>query len=309
MRKEVAAGLLAAALICCNSPAMAEESDDWADEERWEQEDRDEEEAPWEESRLAEPGGISSEELPLAEQQEPESVLPAAEQSLEALASNVEPAPGAEEAPAPSRETADARKPEDRVKAFLAKDPLAAAERDQVPESEWATLSAKADAEEKKRALEYQVEYLQARFFNNRSVNRWNVSVFEKVKQNGSVSMYRGLTLSRMTGDVKQHGVWRDSDAWGIGPAFMIRWEKRLTGKLYGALEGSGALQVYNKAHPYGGRAFAFHWRVGPRLTYRYTDYEALSLAYIFHHTSNGMRSHNPGYNGVGFSLGYQRIF
>ena len=161
----------------------------------------------------------------------------------------------------------------------------------------------------KQRPYEIQMEYLEGRFFDNRKIDRYNLNLFEQVKQNGSISLHRGLTISRMTGYTTDDGIWRDSEAWGIGPAFMVRWEKRLSGKLYGALEASGSLQAYNQAHPAKGRAYGFLWRIGPRLTYRYTSTDALSLGYIFHHTSNGMNSHNPGYNGIGFSIGYQRSF
>ena len=112
-----------------------------------------------------------------------------------------------------------------------------------------------------------------------------------------------------MTGYTTENGIWRDSNAWGIGPTFMFRWEKPICGKLYGSIDASANLQFYNRAHPATGRAFGFLWRAGPRLTYRYSEYEALSLGYIFHHCSNGFQSHNPGYNGIGFSFGYQKTF
>ncbi len=159
------------------------------------------------------------------------------------------------------------------------------------------------------RPYEIQAEYLEGRFYKDRRIDRYNVHLFERIRERGSVSLYRGLTLARMTGYTTENGIWRDSEAWGIGPALMIRWEKPISGKLSGALESSGTLEIYNHAHPAGGRAFGFLWRVGPRLKYRFTDQEALSLGYIFHHASNGFGSHNPGYNGIGFSLGYHRSF
>lgn len=161
----------------------------------------------------------------------------------------------------------------------------------------------------KHRPYEIQMSYLPGRFFDYRKIDRYDVDLLEQFKKNGSVTLYRGITVSRMTGYTTDDGIWKDSNAWGIGPTFMLRWEKPICGKLYGSIEASVNVQVYNRAHPAMGRAFGFLWRVGPRLTYRYSEYEALSLGYIFHHCSNGFQSHNPGYNGIGFSLGYQRSF
>ncbi len=159
------------------------------------------------------------------------------------------------------------------------------------------------------RPYEIQMEYLEGRFYKARQIDRYNVHLFERIRNRGSVSLYRGLSVARMTGYNTEDGIWRDSEAWGIGPSLMIRWEKPMTGKLSGALEASGTLEVYHHAHPAGGRAFGFLWRVGPRLKYQFTEQEALSVGYIFHHSSNGFGSHNPGYNGIGFSLGYHRSF
>ena len=156
------------------------------------------------------------------------------------------------------------------------------------------------------RAMEVQFEYLKGRFFDNRRINRYQTNLLWKLKGHGSFSLHGGLTISRMTGYTTDEGIWRDSGAWGLGPMVMVRWEKKLSGKLSGALEASGSIQGYSKAHPARGRAFGFLWRIGPRLIYRFTDRDAVSLGYIFHHTSNGMSSKNPGYNGIGFSLGYQ---
>jgi len=186
---------------------------------------------------------------------------------------------------------------------------MAAEVQQTVPKPVEMSMPEKSSSSEKQRPYEIEMEYLQGRFYKDRRIDRYNVHLLEKIRERGSVSVYRGLVVSRMTGYTTENGVWRDSNAWGLGPELMIRWEKPISGKLYGALEASGEIEIYNRAHPADGRAFGFLWRVGPRLTYRYTSEEALSLGYIFHHSSNGLRSHNPGYHGVGFSLGYQRSF
>ena len=161
----------------------------------------------------------------------------------------------------------------------------------------------------KQKPYEIQMSYLHGGFFKDRKINRYDVDLLKQFKRNGSVTLYVGATVSRMTGYTTENGIWRDSNAWGIGPTFMFRWEKPICGKLYGSIDASASLQFYNRAHPALGRAFGFLWRAGPRLTYRYNEYEALSLGYIFHHCSNGFQSHNPGYNGSGLSLGYQKSF
>ena len=66
---------------------------------------------------------------------------------------------------------------------------------------------------------------------------------------------------------------------------------------------------VYNKVHPAHTRSYDFMWRIGPRLTYNFNDRNALSVAYLGHHVSNGQRTKNPGYNGVGVSIGYRYTY
>lgn len=158
---------------------------------------------------------------------------------------------------------------------------------------------------EPRKNIEVQLEYLEGRFFKKRDVDLYNVHVYRQYKELGALSLHYGLTFERATGNTTEDDIWRDAEAVGFGPSYMMRWTKHISGKLDGSLDASGSLLVYNHAHPGNGRAYGFLWRIGPRLTYHYTDRDALSLAYLFHHSSNGMGSHNPGYNGVGFSLGF----
>lgn len=153
--------------------------------------------------------------------------------------------------------------------------------------------------------IEVQLEYLEGRFFKKRDVDLYNVHVYRQYKELGALSLHYGLTFERATGSTTEDDIWRDAEAVGFGPSYMMRWTKHISGKLDGSIDGSGSLLAYNHAHPGNGRAYGFLWRIGPRLTYHYTDRDALSLAYLFHHSSNGMSTHNPGYNGVGFSLGF----
>ena len=161
-------------------------------------------------------------------------------------------------------------------------------------------------------ANEIQFEYLEGRRFSQRNVNNYNVHFFEKVTDSGAMSYWRGLTFTRALGYTnprKDGGVHHDSQGVGIGPAFMLRWDKQASGKLHASLDFSGSFMLYNKAHPYDGRAYGFLWRLGPRLTWQAEEDDSFSLGYSISHFSNGLRSHNPGYNTIGFSVGYTHNF
>ncbi len=155
-------------------------------------------------------------------------------------------------------------------------------------------------------AVEVQLEYLDGRFFKERNVNVWNMHVLWQNRTVHHTGVSYGFTLQRALGYTSDDGIYRDSEAVGLGPMVQLRRERSLGGKFTGSVDASGSLLFYNHAHPAKGRAYGFLWRIGPRLTYHATDRDAISLAYIFHHSSNGMSSHNPGYNGIGFSLGYR---
>ena len=157
--------------------------------------------------------------------------------------------------------------------------------------------------------IEVQLEYLDARFFEKRDVNLYNIHIYHQYKTLGALSLHYGLTLERALGSTTEDDIYRDAEAVGFGPSYMMRWTRHVSGKLDASLDATGSVLAYNHAHPGNGRAFGFLWRIGPRLTYHYTDRDAISLAYLFHHSSNGFSSHNPGYNGVGFSLGFTHNF
>ena len=157
-------------------------------------------------------------------------------------------------------------------------------------------------------AEEFQLEYLEGNKFNQRNVNNYNVHYFAKVNGNDARSYWRGLTFTRALGYTnprRDGGVHHDSQGVGLGAAYMFRWQKPLSGKLHGSLDFTGSLMLYNKAHPYDGRAYGFLWRLGPRLTWQFREDESVSVGYSISHFSNGLRSHNPGYNTLGVSVGY----
>ncbi len=134
--------------------------------------------------------------------------------------------------------------------------------------------------------IDIQLDYLEGRFFKKRSIDLYNLHVFWQNRTVHHIKTYYGLTVERAVGSTTKDGR-----------------------KFTGSIDGTGSLLLYNHAHPADGRAYGFLWRIGPRLTYHYTSRDAVSLAYMFHHSSNGMKDHNPGYNGVGFSLGYMHRF
>ncbi len=157
--------------------------------------------------------------------------------------------------------------------------------------------------------LEVQLEYLDARFFENRDVNTYNMHFFQVASNRGALTIHRGLTVTRAIGYTSEYGYPEDSNAVGLGPAIMLRWTQKVSGKLSAAWDASGSLMFYNRAHPAHGRAYGFLWRTGPRLIWDYDDSNSVSLGWSYAHSSNGMGTHNPGYNGVGFSLGFNHEF
>lgn len=158
--------------------------------------------------------------------------------------------------------------------------------------------------------VEVQFEYIEHRFFDHRAIDNYSIHMYQEIRTNGTMSFWRGLTLTRPTGCITEENSPRESsDSWGIGPSFMIRWDKPVSEKWSMGIDGTGSLLVYNHAFPAGGRVFGFMWRIGPRLSYHPNEDSAIRLGWSFMHASNGFHSHNPGYNGVGFSLMYAHNF
>ena len=161
----------------------------------------------------------------------------------------------------------------------------------------------------KDRAVEIQLEYLDGRWFARRDIDLYNLHIYRQYKKIKDVSLHYGLSVTRPLGKTTDDDIARDSEAVGLGPSYMMRWEKNLSKKWSASIDGAGSILAYNHAHPANGRAFGFLWRIGPRVTYHFTAEDSISAAYIIHHASNGFKTHNPGYNGVGISLGYRHAF
>ena len=157
-------------------------------------------------------------------------------------------------------------------------------------------------------ATEIQMDYLEHRGAR-RYIDLYNLHVFRQYKEMHGMSLHWGLTVSRAVGSWAEKDtpdVRLDSSAVGAGPAYMVRWTKPLGTKWEASFDATGGILVYNDVHPAYTRNYGFMWRVGPRVTYKFSERSALSVAYLGHHVSNGQRTKNPGYNGAGVSIGYR---
>lgn len=185
---------------------------------------------------------------------------------------------------------------------------IPAAPAEDLPEM---TLGENSEGNDTKRNFEIQLDYLQGRLGSDRQVDNYNVHFMQKMHEHRALTFYRGLTFSRATGYTNRNleGILRDSNAVGIGVAGMFRWKRHVSGKFYMNWDLSGSFLLYNRAHPAQGRAYGFLWRTGPSFTWNYRDDDSFTVGYYVSHVSNGMKSHNPGYNTMGFSLGVNHKF
>ena len=164
------------------------------------------------------------------------------------------------------------------------------------------------DSSVQDKKAEIQMDYLEHRG-QRRYIDLYNLHVFRQYKEMHGMSLHWGLTVSRAVGSWAEKDtpdVRLDSSAVGAGPAYMVRWTKPLGSKWEASFDATGGVLVYNDVHPAHTRNYGFMWRIGPRVTYKFNEKSALSVAYLGHHVSNGQRTKNPGYNGIGFSIGYR---
>jgi len=158
--------------------------------------------------------------------------------------------------------------------------------------------------------IEIDSDYLTHASFKNRYINTVSIHILENISEKHNRSLYRGITITRPYGHIiNDNEQTKDSSAVGIGPVYMIRNEKKLSRKLYEALDMSGGFILYDKAFPAEGRYYNFMWRIGPRLVYKTGENSSINIGYTFMHVSNGFRTHNPGYNGQGLSVSFEQKF
>lgn len=152
-------------------------------------------------------------------------------------------------------------------------------------------------------------DYLTHTHFKDRYIDTVSLHILENITKTNNRSIFRGITITRPYGYIYDNQHNKDSNAVGIGPIYMIRNEKNVSGKLYEALDMSGGFVVYDKAFPAEGRAFNFMWRIGPRFIYKMSETSSVNIGYMLMHVSDGCRSQNPSYNAHGFSLGFVTNF
>lgn len=147
----------------------------------------------------------------------------------------------------------------------------------------------------------------------SRDIDTVSLHIFEKISETKGRSVYRGITITRASGNIipYQQTQVLDSSATGIGPVFMVRNEKYRSGKFSAAVDMSGGLILYNERFPAGGEHYDFMWRIGPQFIYKFNPDSSVSIGCMYMHVSNGLHSqtHNPSYNARGVSFGFASSF
>lgn len=163
------------------------------------------------------------------------------------------------------------------------------------------------DAKEKtksKPANELEFEYLIPNSFNDRHITTFNTHILKYKRTTHHTDIYQGITISRPWGQLQTDGkTYSDTNGLGLGYTYVLRKQKELSSKWALALDVSGGFLVYDKDYPATGQWYNFMWRIGPRLIYKPADSLSLSAGWTLMHVSNGLRTHNPGYNGGGITL------
>lgn len=146
-------------------------------------------------------------------------------------------------------------------------------------------------------------------FHSDRDLNTVTLHVMKKFSETKDRSLYRGITITRPYGDIFYEDRQQASSAVGVGPSYMVRFEKAGSGKLTTAFDISGGLILYDKTFPAGGKQYNFMWRVGPRFIYKINDHSAVNVGYMVMHVSNGLKNDNPSYDAYGLSMGFTSKF
>ncbi|MBP2653579.1 MAG: Lipid 3-O-deacylase-related protein [Firmicutes bacterium] len=157
--------------------------------------------------------------------------------------------------------------------------------------------------------IEMDWDYLTHAYFKDRYIDTVSLHVLKNISKTKHRFIYRGFTITRPYGYIVENQQPEDSSAVGIGPVYMVRYEKNLTGKLSAAVDASSSFIVYDEAFPAGGRYYNFMWRIGPRFIYKIGESSSINFGYTFMHVSNGLKAHNPGYNAKGVSLNFETKF
>ncbi|EGO65126.1 acyloxyacyl hydrolase [Acetonema longum] len=144
---------------------------------------------------------------------------------------------------------------------------------------------------------------------NERDLDTTSLHILRQISATDHRTLYRGITITRPRGDIFWDDETHNSSAVGAGPVYLLRYEQPQSGKLSAALDVSGGILLYNKKFPYGGQYYNFMWRIGPQLIYRMNEHSYINIGYTLMHVSNGLRTHNPGYDSHGISWGFVAKF
>ncbi len=145
-----------------------------------------------------------------------------------------------------------------------------------------------------------------------RDLDTVSMHIFDKISATKNRSVYRGITITRVRGNIlpKDETQRLDSSAFGIGPVYMVRNERCHSGKLTAAVDMSGGFIIYNKRFPAGGEHYNFMWRIGPQFIYRFSPDSSVNVGYMFMHVSNGLhQNQNPSYNAHGITFSFVTKF
>lgn len=157
--------------------------------------------------------------------------------------------------------------------------------------------------------LELDWDYLTP-YSSDRDLDTVSLHILKKIAATKDRTVYRGITITRPQGSINLKQQTLDSSAVGIGPVYLVRYEKYHPGKLSAAFDISGGFIVYDKIFPAGGRYYNFMWRAGPQFIYRISENSAINIGYMVMHVSNGgLGGHNPSYNAHGVSVGFVTNF
>lgn len=146
-------------------------------------------------------------------------------------------------------------------------------------------------------------------FHEDRDLDTVSLHIMKKFSEVKGRSLYRGITVTRPYGDIFYENRLRESSAVGVGPTYMVRFERAHSAKFTTAFDISGGLILYDKTFPAGGKQYNFMWRVGPRFIYKIDDNSSVNVGYMAMHVSNGLQNDNPSYDAYGLSVGFTSKF
>jgi lipid A 3-O-deacylase len=130
------------------------------------------------------------------------------------------------------------------------------------------------------------------------------------------LSIYTGVTTTYAWGTIVQwddsfNNVTYENSAFGVGPAFMLRYEPFIWKYLSLSPDFGGSFIFYSNKFPYGGDVYNFMWRMGAAVHYHINSRCALNVNVKWMHVSNGqgLGPDNPSYEAWGLGVAYVKYF